>query len=389
MLGTNIKIEPSKLEQIFDDIEPISYDEPKDGVIQISVRGKLKGMCKKNRFKRPKKNVNASESSIPKNFRNQVSFYIRILDELPIYIPKLPFEKTTGFYHKKVIDIEPGTNLYSYRRGTTAFQFKRITLNIESDNVKLGSLITLFTSVTRKTQENQLQFIEYKLTESDIEKKCVNFDFPEGKYAHSLYIKTENIDISVNVEFVMEINMFMFTSGKIKVAGCTKEYQIDRAINVLISDMKRQLSETQMTDLFGEHINDFKVISKTPVMINSDFTSDYKINRWNLDNLIRSKYKVMSSFESGTHPAVIIKYFTNDSYDTKGKCLCKNHGFDKSCCGRSNGHGIGNCKTVTILVFQSGSIILTGGRLLNQVEEGFEFINNVLKTNKSVLNQTA
>ncbi len=387
MLDTNFKIEPQKLETIFDDIEPISYDDPNNGVIQISVRGKSKGMCKKNRFKRVKKNVN--DGNIPKNFRNQVSFYIRILDSLPIYLPKLSFERLKGFYHKNVDKIPNGTELYTYRRGTTAFQFKRISINLDSGNIKEGSSIILFSSVTRKSQEDQLQYTDYKLTQKDIDDGYIDFNFPDGCYAHSLFVKTEDIMITVNVDFVMEINMFMFTSGKIKVAGCTNEYQIDRAIDVLLKYMCSQLTPTQTKELFGLSVDNFKVISKTPVMINSDFTSEYKVNRWNLDNIIRDKYNVLSSFEPGTHPAVISKYFTNDAYDTKGKCLCTHHGADKSCCGRGNGSGIGNCKTVTILVFQSGSIILTGGRLLCQVEKGYEFIRKVLNDNKEHLIQNA
>ena len=47
MLETNIKIDPNKLNQLYEKIEPIPYEVPIDGIIKISVRGKTKGLCKK------------------------------------------------------------------------------------------------------------------------------------------------------------------------------------------------------------------------------------------------------------------------------------------------------------------------------------------------------
>ena len=140
--------------------------------------------------------------------------------------------------------------------------------------------------------------------------------------------------------------------------------------------LKKQL----MRELFGRNTDDFEILSKDPVMINSDFASNYEIKRYELDSLIRDKYKVMSSFEPCTHPAVIIKYYYNSSYDVNnGKCCCpKQYGNKHLCNGRGNGTKDGGCKTVTILVFQSGKVILTGGRHLDQVNSGFEFIQNVL-----------
>ena len=109
MLNTNIRIDPDKLEQIFDDITPISYNNPIDGVIKISVRGKTKGLCKKLVFRR-----SYAQSSQVKNFRNQVSFYVRILDKMPIYICKVDFDMSEGFFPKQ---------LYSQQVSGKVFRF--------------------------------------------------------------------------------------------------------------------------------------------------------------------------------------------------------------------------------------------------------------------------
>lgn len=381
MLDTNIRIDPNKLVTIFKDIEPIPYNNPIDGVIKISVRGETKGLCKKLVFRR-----SYTQSSQVKNFRNQVSFYVRIIDEMPIYISKVPFDMAIGFFPKnKGCEQMIGKDLYRFRKGQTAFQFKRIKIGFDED-IQIGHKLTLLTSVTRKSQESELQHIQYELTEDDVNNGYTYFHFPNGCYAHTLYIDSDK-EIIVDIDFVVEVNMFMFTSGKIKIAGCTQEAQIDKAMNVLMNYMEDNLGKNTMKELFGRDKDDFQIIGKNPVMINSDFAGNYEIKRYELDALIRRKYNILSSFEPCTHPAVIIKYYHNASYsDGNGCCLCPEYyGEPHKCSGKGNGKVAGECKTVTILVFQSGKVILTGGRHLDQVNSGYKFIQNVLRENEKEL----
>ena len=179
--------------------------------------------------------------------------------------------------------------------------------------------------------------------------------------------------------FIVEVNMFVFTSGKVKVAGCTTDTQIQKAMKCLVHAMPED------PQLFQIKKSEFKINSQSSVMINSDFRNDFEIKRFELDDLIREKYNLISTYEPCTHPAVIIKYYCNDSHNDKsGKCLCRelygNKGF---CVGRGDSTEKGGCKSVTILVFQSGKVIITGGRLISQVNLAYNFIKNLLKDNRS------
>ena len=383
MLETNIKIDPNKLDELYEKIEPISYDNPINGIIKISVRGQTKGLCKKLVFRRSHNNT-----SQVKNFRNQISFYIRIIDNMKVNVEKVEPDFSNGIFPKEVSNLTNLQNIYQYKKGQTAFQFKKIHASFDKNKTKPGDKIILFTSVTRKNQTKQIKYIEHEISENEYNDNKLHFEFPEGCYAHSLFISTtENIDLKLNLDFVVEVNMFMFTSGKIKIAGCTQEYQIDKSMKVLIDSL--DLNKDKMIELFGVSKEDFVISNKNPVMINSDFAGDYEIKRYELDLLVRQKYKVMSSFEPCTHPAVIIKYYHNLCFEhNNGKCLCdKYFGNLTLCNGRGNGNGSGECKTVTILVFQSGKVILTGARKLIQVEEGYKFIKSILDEHKHILNR--
>ena len=114
------------------------------------------------------------------------------------------------------------------------------------------------------------------------------------------------------------------------------------------------------------------------VLINSDYKANFRINQKKLHPIIVNKYKVFSTFEPTIYPGVKSMYFWNEdykSYPIKGKCYCT-----KSCNGKGTGKGDGECKKVTTAVFQSGSVLITGGRSMEQIHDGYNFINNILKT---------
>jgi len=113
------------------------------------------------------------------------------------------------------------------------------------------------------------------------------------------------------------------------------------------------------------------------VLINSDYKANFRINQKKLHPLIVDKYKVFSTFEPTIYPGVKSMYFWNEAYKSfpiKGKCYCT-----KSCNGKGTGDGDGECKKVTTAVFQSGSVLITGGRSMEQIKDGYDFINNILK----------
>tara|TARA_B100000470_G_C19585840_1_gene299912 strand:- start:412 stop:603 length:192 start_codon:yes stop_codon:yes gene_type:complete len=52
------------------------------------------------------------------------------------------------------------------------------------------------------------------------------------------------------------------------------------------------------------------------------------------------------------------------------------------CNGKGDGNGDGDCKKVTIAVFKSGKIIITGGQNKGQLETSYRFIKNFIDERK-------
>lgn len=162
------------------------------------------------------------------------------------------------------------------------------------------------------------------------------------------------------------MNVKLFNNGRIQITGLKAEKQPVILVKTLL-----------------EYFKDFDIVSEDAclidskiVLINSDFDIGFEINREKLHRDIISN-DIYSSYEPCIYPGVNIKYFINNNNDYSGVCMCS-----KMCNGKGNGDGDGKCKKVTIAVFKSGKIIITGGQNKSQLEDSYEFIKDFIEDKK-------
>ena len=94
MLDTNIRMNPRKLDEMFEVLEPIDYNANNEGVVKISVRGKHKGCCKKMMYQKSKTAKNEK-----KTFQNQLSFYVRVFESQDVTrIGESTYDEETSTY---------------------------------------------------------------------------------------------------------------------------------------------------------------------------------------------------------------------------------------------------------------------------------------------------
>ena len=173
--------------------------------------------------------------------------------------------------------------------------------------------------------------------------------------------------ITLHVMYSNKImNVKLFNNGRIQITGLKREEQ---SINLV----KALMGYFYEFDIFKEEV---QVIDHSIVLINSDFDLGYEINRDALHQEIID-YGIYSSYESCIYPGVNIKYFINRTNIENGICNC-----GELCNGKGRGNGDGNCKKITIAVFKSGKVIITGGQNKQQLEESYRFIKNFIDSNK-------
>ena len=162
------------------------------------------------------------------------------------------------------------------------------------------------------------------------------------------------------------MNVKLFNNGRVQITGLKHENQGEILVNKLLQYFKD-----------FEIVCDYtKLIDSQIVMINSDFDLGFEINREELHKEIIDS-DIYSSYEPCIYPGVNIKYFINSNNTFSGICDC-----NRLCNGKGKGCGDGDCKKVTIAVFKSGKVIITGGSNKSQINESYRFITNFIESKK-------
>ena len=110
-------------------------------------------------------------------------------------------------------------------------------------------------------------------------------------------------------------------------------------------------------------------------LINSDYHVNATIHRDNLHQIMSQQYSLFSSLEKLIHQGVNIKYYYNTSRKVGRPGI---YNCERPCQGQGEGDAPGQCKKITVLAFQTGDIIVTGARKKEQLDEAYEFMNQIL-----------
>ena len=163
------------------------------------------------------------------------------------------------------------------------------------------------------------------------------------------------------------MNVKLFNNGKLQITGLKKVDQGPKLVQTLIE----YLQDLSIIDY------DTFLVNHKLVLINSDFDIGYEINREVLHREI-IEAGIYSSYEPCIYPGVNIKYFMNtNNFDGICECL-------EICNGKGRADGEGDCKKVTIAVFKSGKVIITGGQNTDQLETAYRFIKNFIDERKEL-----
>ena len=111
-------------------------------------------------------------------------------------------------------------------------------------------------------------------------------------------------------------------------------------------------------------------------LINTDYSLNRDIQQDTLHRLFIERYNLFSMLEKTIYQGVNAKYFYNTNNKGTGVCSC---GADSFCKGQGTGDGKGECKRITMSIFRTGKIIITGARTMEQIQEAYDFLNGVFE----------
>lgn len=161
-----------------------------------------------------------------------------------------------------------------------------------------------------------------------------------------------------------EVNVKLFANGGIQMTGVTSEPFARRAMEWLLQTIQ-SLPESPFPA--PPSIQRFSI-----QLINTDYALNKFINQDALHKILINEYNLFSMLEKTIYQGINTKFFYNTRDPGVGICQCK-----QFCKGQGTGEGEGECKRITMSIFRTGRIIITGARQIHQIDAAYDFLNRV------------
>lgn len=169
-----------------------------------------------------------------------------------------------------------------------------------------------------------------------------------------------------------EVNVKLFANGGIQMTGVTSELFARRAMEWLLHTIQ-SLPESPFPS--PPSIQRFSI-----QLINTDYALNKFINQDTLHKIFINEYNLFSMLEKTIYQGINTKFFYNARDPGQGICQCK-----QFCKGQGTGEGEGECKRITMSIFRTGRIIITGARQIHQIDAAYDFLNRVFDRHQSTV----
>ena len=232
---------------------------------------------------------------------------------------------------------------------------------------KLNTQIILKSLAESLNTNDNILYIEYG---SEINKGFNDKKLSKKKLESKKYFYNQlTLHIHNSLKKNKRVNVKIFNNGRIQMTGINSDLVGSTTMEIVLKEF---IQLSNKCDIFSD-INILQIGDLETVLINSDFDIHHEVDRESLHrSIVDNGY--LSSYEPCNYPGVNIKYYYNPLKRNFGICDC-----EKPC----NGKGLNDtCKKITIAVFKSGKIIITGGRSKYHIQIAYEFITEFIQENR-------
>lgn len=148
--------------------------------------------------------------------------------------------------------------------------------------------------------------------------------------------------IRINIEGrFKEIHVKVFNTGKLEIPGIQNDKMMYMVLEKLI----------EILQPFNEEKLYYNKEEIDTVLINSNFSCNYVIDRNKLFDILKDDYKITSLYDPCSYPGIQCKFYYNKKKEIQdGICNC-----EKKCSSLSK-----ICTIVSFMIFRTGSILIVG-----------------------------
>jgi TATA-box binding protein (TBP) (component of TFIID and TFIIIB) len=226
--------------------------------------------------------------------------------------------------------------------------------------------------------ERGITYVEYGVKKSQTVFKGLNKKQDKNKRKNTP-APSKRFDNQVTVVYRTSelncLNVKIFKNGNVQATGIKSIDRADEVLHIVADILRRSPEVVEDPDALA--VGKFKI-----QLINTDYRIGFPIKRDVLHRLLKKKYGLFCNFEPVIYPGVKVNYFYNaqrQERERDGVCRC-----EPRCHERKRTETM-VCKKITIAVFQSGCIIITGSQSKEQIDECYAYINRILYANHDLV----
>jgi len=161
-----------------------------------------------------------------------------------------------------------------------------------------------------------------------------------------------------------EVHIKVFNTGKLEIPGIQSDDFLILALDAL----------TAMLTLICLKPVTYKEGDIKTVLINSNFTCNYYIDRDKLSRVLKYKHCLHVNYDPCSYPGIQIKFYYNSMNKVhNGVCSCA-----KRCSKKGSGTGENQCKEVSFMVFRTGSVLIVGNCSVPILHIVYRFLKTIL-----------
>ena len=167
-----------------------------------------------------------------------------------------------------------------------------------------------------------------------------------------------------------EIHVKVFNTGKLEIPGILNESLFER-VKIFIIEV--------MTPMFTEPVS-FRDVPNENVLINSNFTCNFNINRDTLHSILRGKYDIDATYDSCNYPGVKCKYyfyndFGMDAERQRGTVMEEDRNLTVEELTKTMKY-----TKVSFMIFRTGGCLIVGNCSEEVLRFVYEFVKKMLLT---------
>ena len=151
---------------------------------------------------------------------------------------------------------------------------------------------------------------------------------------------------SLNNSVYKEVHVKVFNTGKLEIPGIQNKEILQKVLNLLVEVLEPIVAITSQIPDFRL---DFIAHKSETVLINSNFSCGYFINREKMYELLKYKYKINSAYDPCSYPGIQCEFY----YNNKTSELLHQSGMQKSCLNNEY-------TKVSFMIFRTGSVLIVG-----------------------------